>query len=84
MQAWFLKENYTIDIKAATERWADAMIGNGTSKKDWIATWRNGMRIAQKWDNENKAKQNGIDQRRTNRDEVRAALNDIHDTSWAN
>ena len=50
MKLWFTKQNYSfIEINAATDEFVDYWIGEGKLKKDWIATWRNGMRNKEKW-----------------------------------
>jgi hypothetical protein len=54
MKDWFFKQEFqSLEIKSATDEWHDYWLGIGGVKgikKDWIATWRNGMRKAEKWE----------------------------------
>lgn len=59
---WFESKKFTIDMDAATEKWKDSMKAKGTRYVDWDAAWRNGMKIAQGWADERKAKISIIDQ----------------------
>jgi len=50
MREWFSSQNFTlIDIETETSRFADYWKGQGKPMADWEATWRNGMRNAEKW-----------------------------------
>jgi hypothetical protein len=51
MLEWFNNENFQyIEIKSATDEFIDYWKSKGGMKKDWIATWRNGMRLKEKWE----------------------------------
>jgi len=49
MIVWFQKQKFSIHINDATERWKDSMQSKGVKYKDWLSAWRNAMRNAQKW-----------------------------------
>ena len=50
MEQWFLDQNFQfIEIKSATDEFFDYWRSVGKKKKDWLATWRNGMRNKEKW-----------------------------------
>jgi hypothetical protein len=49
MQAWAIKQAFTIDINVATEKWKNAMLSKGRTYVDWTAAWRTGMLKAQEW-----------------------------------
>ena len=50
MGFWFFEQDFRyIEIVQATEQWMDYWMSEGKLKKDWIATWRNGMRKAEQW-----------------------------------
>jgi len=50
MNAWFEKQNFLkIDINRETEKFVDHWKSNGSTKKDWVAAWRNWMRNAEDW-----------------------------------
>jgi len=50
MAAWFNNQNFRfIDIETATAEFVDYWKSEGKQKKDWVATWRNGMRNKEKW-----------------------------------
>ncbi len=54
MLKWFNDQGFTrISIEHATEEFCDYWRGCGQAKVDWIATWRNGMRNAEKWSTKN-------------------------------
>lgn len=54
MIEWFNKQNFTIEVHSATEKWKNSMWGDTDKyqKTDWVATWRNGMHKAQEWLNQ--------------------------------
>lgn len=64
MSDWFDNQNFTIDMNSATETWKDAMKSKGMKYVDWAATWRNGMKMAQKWREEHSSKVAPFDQNR--------------------
>jgi hypothetical protein len=50
MREWFESKQFrNIDIENATEAWVDHWRSCGKKMADWVATWRNGMRLAEKW-----------------------------------
>jgi hypothetical protein len=49
MKAWFSKQEFSINLEQATDRWQDAMLAKGRTNKDWTAAWRNGMKLANSW-----------------------------------
>ena len=59
MRKWFADQNFnSISITEATAEFIDYWKACGKQMKDWVATWRNGMRMKEKWsqkDNKNKA-----------------------------
>lgn len=56
MTEWFLNQQFrNIQIESATDEFIDYWRGEGKNKKDWTATWRNGMRKMETW-RENKRK----------------------------
>jgi hypothetical protein len=52
MRIWASNNVPTLDLDSATEEWADYWKGEGGKKADWVATWRNGMKLKVKWDGE--------------------------------
>lgn len=50
MREWFEAQNFQfIEIENATAEFIDYWKSEGKQKKDWVATWRNGMRNKEKW-----------------------------------
>ena len=50
MQDWFKQQGFkNIEIVTATAEFVDYWKSTGKRKKDWIATWRNGMRKMNEW-----------------------------------
>ena len=50
MSSWFEGQGFkNIEIKNETQRFIDYWKSEGKLKADWMATWRNGMRNAEKW-----------------------------------
>lgn len=47
MQAWAAEKAPAVNLDRETERFIDHFTGQGTTKADWPATWRNWMRRAQ-------------------------------------
>ena len=59
MKNWFIEQNFShIEIKSATDEFVDYWRGSGKTMKDWVATWRNGMRKREEWSAE-RALKNG-------------------------
>lgn len=56
MKAWFAKQQFTIDMEQATDRWKDAMLAKSRTYSDWTAAWRNGMKLAQSWNDQRREK----------------------------
>ena len=55
MKSWFFEQGFmNIEIKTATDEFVDYWLGVGKKKKDWVATWRNGMRKKNEWNSNNK------------------------------
>lgn len=48
MREWGMSDAPAVNLKAETENFVDYWRGAGGTKLDWIATWRNWMRKAQK------------------------------------
>jgi hypothetical protein len=50
MREWFAAQNFRyIEIEDATAEFIDYWKSIGKRKKNWVATWRNGMRIKEKY-----------------------------------
>lgn len=49
MRAWAREQVPAVDVDAALGEWADYWRGVGKPMKDWVATWRNGMRRKQEF-----------------------------------
>jgi hypothetical protein len=50
MRVWFEQQNFKYcEIESATAEFVDYWASEGKTKKDWVATWRNGMRKTEKW-----------------------------------
>lgn len=49
LRAWAAKEVPLVDLDAKLPEFIDYWRGNGAVKKDWVATWRNGMRKQQEF-----------------------------------
>jgi len=50
MDSWFASQGFKfISIETATAEFVDYWVSTGKRKKDWVATWRNGMRKAEQW-----------------------------------
>lgn len=49
MRQWATENLPPIDLDAATAEWADYWHSTGQKRKDWTATWRNGMRKYIEW-----------------------------------
>ncbi|MBF4625518.1 hypothetical protein [Clavibacter sp. VKM Ac-2872] len=47
MRAWAAEATPLVDVDAKLGEWMDYWRGRGTPMKDWVATWRNGMRKQQ-------------------------------------
>jgi hypothetical protein len=47
MRAWATEHAPLVDVDAKLGEWMDYWRGRGTPMKDWVATWRNGMRKQQ-------------------------------------
>jgi hypothetical protein len=47
MRAWAAEAAPLVDVDAKLGEWMDYWRGRGTPMKDWVATWRNGMRKQQ-------------------------------------
>jgi hypothetical protein len=56
MKLWAKRQLPGLDVRSATETWLDAMRANTSKYKytDWQAAWRNGMKMAAKWELEGK------------------------------
>ena len=55
MKSWFFEQGFmNIEIKSATDEFVDYWLGVGGKKKDWVATWRNGMRKKNEWSSDKK------------------------------
>lgn len=52
MKGWAIEKQLTIDLNDCTENWKNAMLARGQKNVDWVAAWRNGMTLAQKWHEE--------------------------------
>lgn len=62
MIAWFNGQNFRhIDIESATAEFIDYWKSEGKMKKDWMATWRNGMRNKEKWSKRDSGKDDNED-----------------------
>lgn len=49
MRQWATENLPPIDLDTATAEWADYWHSTGQKRKDWTATWRNGMRKYVEW-----------------------------------
>ena len=50
MRTWFNEQGFKfIEVRSATAEFVDYWRGKGTAMKDWVATWRNGMRQKERW-----------------------------------
>lgn len=49
LRAWAKTEVPLVDLDRVLPEWIDYWVGDGGTKQDWIATWRNGMRRQQKF-----------------------------------
>ena len=50
MRSWFLNQNFqNIEIRSATDEFVDYWKSEKKVKRDWVATWRNGMRKMERW-----------------------------------
>jgi hypothetical protein len=55
MREWAAEKTPGIDVDAATEQWADYWRSTGKLMSDWEATWRNGMKLHVKWNQQDGA-----------------------------
>ncbi|WP_332421220.1 hypothetical protein [Vibrio metschnikovii] len=47
---WYAKQkDFVLGVQVATDQWRDAMIARGSAYSDWVAAWRNGMRLQNQW-----------------------------------
>ncbi|WP_217516879.1 helix-turn-helix domain-containing protein [Vibrio metschnikovii] len=47
---WYTKQkDFVLGVQVATDQWRDAMIARGSAYSDWVAAWRNGMRLQNQW-----------------------------------
>lgn len=50
MRDWYLQQtDFVLEVRVATDQWRDAMIARGSTYSDWVAAWRNGMRLQNQW-----------------------------------
>lgn len=53
MRGWFGEQNFKfIDLYSATQDFIDYHKTKGTESADWMAEWRNGIRLREKWASE--------------------------------
>lgn len=56
MREWAAEKTPTVDVRSETEKFVDYHRGKGDPQLDWIATWRNWMRNAVRFNGNGRAK----------------------------